>query len=92
MILDVLVRDGGRIYPLRLSATQVVVRQDNDTPIAVAAEYGPERAQAVAQVGDPDFNRILRALGVRQDVVCDVISLPQPPPGARLIAGPHPGA
>lgn len=87
MIVDLLVRDGLALKPIRLNVSQVLVRQDNGTPISVAIEYGADNSQAVATVKDlPEFNRVLRVLGVAP-VVCDVLELPQPPPGARLISG-----
>lgn len=92
MIVQLLVADGGRLRPLTVHATQVLVCQDNGTPIAVAAEYGTDASQAVSKVGDADFNTTLKALGVPHEVVCDVLDLPKPPPGARLIAGPSSGA
>lgn len=91
MIVRILAEVDGRLAPLTLCATQVVVYQDNGTPIAAAAEYGMENSQAVAKAGDADFNTLLRNLGVEQRVVCDTLELPKPPPGARLIAGPDVG-
>jgi hypothetical protein len=89
MIVELIPAGGvGRSRPLVLYVNQVVIRQDNGTPISVAAEFGGERTQAVAQAGDPDFERVLRALGVRETVVVDRIVLPPLPPGARLVAGP----
>jgi hypothetical protein len=79
----------GRGAPLRIPVTQVVVYQDNGTPIACAAEYGTENSQAVSMAGLPDFNRTLRALGVGMTVICDGIAMPPPPPGARLVADPN---
>ncbi len=91
MIIDLLVRDGLRIMRLRLDITQAVIRQNNGTPIAVAAEYGPEGAQAICHLGDEDFHRMLRNLGIDEPVICDLLELPRPSPEARLIAGPRPG-
>lgn len=89
MIVELIPASGiGCGQALRLAVSQVLIRQDNGTPICVAAEYGPEGAQAVSKAGDDDFNRILKTLGVDMLVRCDRIEMPQPPPGARLIAGP----
>lgn len=91
MIVEIIPADGiGKGRPIVLAACQVVVKQNNGTPICVAAEYGPDRCQAVAKVGDDDFQRTLYALGIHQTVICDTLSLSKPPPGARLIAGPKP--
>lgn len=50
--------------PVRINATQVVVYNDQETPIVVAGEYGPRGAQKVAHAGDEDFNQALRLFGV----------------------------
>jgi hypothetical protein len=90
MILEILLDDGtGLVRPVVVAATRVVVRQDNGTPIAVAAEYGPPGSQVVAKAGDPEFAAELRKVGVREPVACDLLELPKPPPGARLVAGPR---
>jgi len=89
MLVEFITAGGvGRGRPLVLAVNQVIVRQDNGTPILVAAEFGAEKAQAAAKVGDADFQHLLRALGINETVVCDRVELPGPPPGARLIAGP----
>ena len=87
MIIELIPRIGGE--PIRLNIAQFVVRQDNGTPISVGAEYGPEGSQAVSCVGCKDFQRMLRVLGVKDTVVVDTLQMPQPQPGARLIAGPR---
>jgi len=74
--------------PLVLDVSQFVVYQDNGTPISVGAEHGPHGAQAVSCVGCPDFQRMLKMLGVRTTVVVQTLKMPQPTPGARLVAGP----
>lgn len=89
MIVEIIPAGGlGRTAPLRIEAAQVLVRQANGTPIAIAAEYGPDRSHAVTMAGQDDFVRTLRNLGIDDPVVCDRIKLLQPPPGARLVAGP----
>jgi hypothetical protein len=91
MILEIVPEEGIGGKPVRLVARQVVVRQDNGTPICAAAHFGPERAYVVLKVGDKDFNRMLKALGISDTVICDRLELPQPPPGARLISDPNGG-
>jgi len=82
----------GRGKPIVLPVRQVVVRLSNGTPVVVASEFGPDGAYAVSRVGDDDFNRLLRALGLDiTHVQVDTVQMPSPPPGARLIAGPKPG-
>lgn len=87
MIISIIPKIGGQ--PIVLDAAQFVAYQDNGTPISVGAEYGPENSQAVSCVGNTDFERMLRALGVRSTVVVDRLILPQPQPGAKLLAGPR---
>lgn len=86
MIIELLPEVGQA--PIRLTVSQIVVRQDNGTPIYVAAHYGPDGAYAASSVGDADFNRMLRVLGVNMTVLVEKLMLPQAPAGARLIAGP----
>jgi len=74
--------------PLVLPISQFVVCQDNGTPIAVGAEYGPANTQAISMVGMPDFQRILRMLGINTTVLVDTLQLPKHNPEAKLIAGP----
>ncbi len=87
MIIELISRVGGP--PLRLDVSQFVVRQDNGTPVACGAEYGPDGAQALSCVGCKDFQRMLRVLGVKDTVVVDTLQMPQPQPGVKLIAGPQ---
>jgi len=70
--------------PVVMHATQVVVFNNQGTPISAAAEYGPEGAQKVVRVGDSDFERFLKALGVGGDVRVDVVR-DDVPSGARLL-------
>lgn len=92
MRLKIYPRDGlGCGLPIELDAAQVIIMQDNGTPLiaAVAAEYGPNGAQMIARFDDPDFNRVLSQLGIRTQVTYDDLALPQPPQGARLLAAPE---
>lgn len=86
MILQIIPRVGEP--PVTLDAAAFVAYQENGTPIAVGAEHGPDGAQAVSCVGNKDFERVLRMLGVRTTVVVNTLQLPKPQPGARLVAGP----
>lgn len=87
MIVDIL--DGIGRSPLRLPASLVIVRLDDGTPIMVSGAFGPEGAVRSSHALEKDFNQTLRALGVTQEVICDRIELPPPPPGARLILAPR---
>ncbi len=89
MIVEIIPTGGvGGSTPIRLHAGQIVIRQDNGTPVVVAMEAGERRTQKIAKVGDKEFNRLLADAGVFEDVICDRLELPKPPPGARLVAGP----
>lgn len=74
--------------PVILDARLVVVELDDGTPVMVSGEYGPDGAVRASHAGDEDFNQTLQALGIKRTVICDSIVPPQPPPGARLVAGP----
>lgn len=90
MIVEIVPDSGiGRGQPIVVAASQVVIRLSDGTPVAVAARYGSDGGYAVYHVKDPDFHKMLRALGVHTTVVVDNLSMPKPPPGARLVAGPR---
>lgn len=79
--------DGVGGAPLRAPVTQIVVFSDAGTPLLVAGEYGTERSQAIARVGDEDFERLLQALGFgRHRIQFDELHLPRPA-GQRLYLG-----
>lgn len=86
MIIELIARVGDP--PIRLHVAEFIVRQENGTPIAVGADYGPDGSQAISMVGNKDFNKMLRLLGITETVVVSTLKMPQPPPGARLVAGP----
>lgn len=75
--------------PLRVPASQVVIKLDDGTPISVAALYGSEGSYCISHCKDKDFNRILKTLHIDQTVICDDVSSSAPPEGARLILGPN---
>ena len=89
MIIEIISAAGIGSAPIRIDANQVVVRQDNGTVIAVAAEYGIDRCQLVSHAGDDDFNDVLRKLSIKETTFCDTLDLPGPPTGARLISAPR---
>lgn len=53
---------------IEVDATRVLVEDDLGNPIAVALEYGPGAIFAVT-ADHPDFNQILRSMGVNKVVV-----------------------
>lgn len=88
MIVQLVMGDGTMRSFHVPDVAQVIVRQNNTTPIVVAAEVGDGRSQVVAHCKDKTFNHVLRQLGIDQTVVCDTLVLSKPPPTARLVAGP----
>jgi hypothetical protein len=99
MIVEIIPAEGvGKARPIIVTCNQIVIRQDNGTPIGVFAHYGPDGAYAASiaahcrkcGAAPDDFNRMLQALGVHSTVIVDRLQLPKPAPGARLIAGPQP--
>lgn len=90
MIVEIIPLGGiGNGAPLKLEASQIVIYQDNGTPIVVAAHYGAAGTIAVASVehNQLEFNQMLRRLGIQMTVIVDRLHMPSPPPGARLVAG-----
>lgn len=91
MIIEVIPAGGLGHAPLRLEASQVLIKMDDGTPIAVAAHYGPDRTVAVESIAfnEVAFHRMLRMLGVQQTVLVTTVRTDKTPPaGARLLAGP----
>ena len=88
MILEILPKGGiGSGKAMVLEASQVLIKQADGTPIGVAAEYGPEGTYAVSYAGEPDFNRILAALGIDQLVITDELHTGGDGGAARLVKG-----
>lgn len=88
MIVDLVPRVG--IPPVRMNASQIVVYNDEGTPIMVAGEFGPNGAHKVAHAGDSDFQQTLKAFGVgRHEVVVEEIDLGPVPAGVKLIGQPN---
>lgn len=91
MILEIIPEGGlGKAAPLRLNASQVVIRDDFGNPIAAAALYGQDRTIAIGSLAhdDPGFHRLLKVLGINTTTVVSTIQMPKPEPGARLLHGP----
>lgn len=92
MILQIIPREGiGRGRPITIEAAQVVVLNDQGTPIAAAAHYGPNAGCAVASVAHDEagFQRMLRVLGINTTVIVNKLVMPQPEPNARLLHSPQ---
>lgn len=73
MIVEITLKDRFGEKPIRLDADQVLIRQDNGTPIAVAATLGDSRTQVLTVFGMKDFRRRLAELGVDYDVKATVL-------------------
>lgn len=84
MIVDLLLSDG---TPLRVQASLVVAQLDDGTPVLVAGDHGPAGGLRASNATDPDFQATLHELGINKTVLCDVLQMPGPPPGARLVRG-----
>lgn len=66
--------------PERIEATRIVIRGDNDEPICIAIQPGPDQYFVVHRGdGDEEMNRALRALGFHETVISDFKDLPKPP-------------
>lgn len=57
--------------PIRLEASQVVVRMPDGTPISLAALYGSQESVMVSHCEDKSFNDNLRKLGINETVVTE---------------------
>lgn len=55
--------------PIRLEASQVVVRMPNGTPVSLAALFGTSSSVLVSHCEDPSFNDNLRKLGINETVI-----------------------
>lgn len=89
MIVELIPAGGlGREPPLRIDASQIIVRYPNGTPFFAAGLYGQDRSVFASMAGMNDFNKCLRSCGENKTVIVDTIEMPEPPPGARLIRGP----
>jgi hypothetical protein len=57
--------------PIRLDATQVVVRLENGAPLMLAAYMGPDGVVGAAIAGDvvkaENFRKMLRYCGIKQE-------------------------
>ncbi len=86
MIVEILSAIDGQA--VRIPAAQLLIRNDDGTPVVVAGEFGPQNTIRAAVAGDADFQRTLSAFGYNEGIVeVDHLTLP-PPVGGRLISGP----
>lgn len=87
MIVEIVDRIGGR--PIRVNASQVLIRHEDGTPIGIAGEYGPSGNVRICHGMDRDFDQTLRAFGYRGDrVKVESVDLSGSRPDHKLLAGP----
>lgn len=55
--------------PLRIPASQVVVRMRDGTPVSVAALFGSATSVMVSHCEDANFNDNLRKLGINETII-----------------------
>lgn len=66
--------------PQRIEATRIVIRAENNEPIAVAVEPGPGQYYVVHRGdGDEQMMHALRCLGINETVISDFQDMPKPP-------------
>lgn len=61
--------------PLRVAASQIVVRMPDGTPVSVAAEFGTSASVLVSHCADSNFNENLRKLGINETVVTETVRI-----------------
>lgn len=59
-----------------IEATRVVIEDIKGNPVMIALEYAPGMIVA-AHPGDPDFNNLLKNLGIDKVVVCTDVEEPR---------------
>ena len=67
--LEILTRIGEE--PIVLDASQVVVTLPDGSPIALAAVFGGTEGVQVSHCKDPEFNKILKKLGIDRTTVVE---------------------
>jgi hypothetical protein len=55
--------------PLRLQASQVVIRMADGTPVSLAALFGNAHSVMVSHCEDANFNQNLQKLGIQETVI-----------------------
>ncbi len=57
--------------PIKVDATQVVVRLANGTPVILAALFGGENSVLVSHCEDKNFNANLEKVGINSTVILE---------------------
>lgn len=61
--------------PLRIPASQVVVRMPNGTPVSIAALFGSNSSVLVSHCEDPDFHNNLQKIGINETVIVEKVKV-----------------
>lgn len=61
--------------PIRLEASQVVIRMPDGTPICLAALFGGPNSVLVSHCDDANFNQNLKKLGLTDTVVTEKLKV-----------------
>jgi len=61
--------------PIKMEASQVVIRMPNGTPISLAALFGGPDSVLVSHCEDANFNENLRKLGLTDTVVTEKLKV-----------------
>jgi len=61
--------------PLRIPASQVVIRMPGGTPVSLAAVYGTDDSVLVSHCEEEQFNDNLRKLGINETVISTKLEL-----------------
>jgi hypothetical protein len=59
------------VAPLRIPASQIIIRHPNGTPVSVAAMYGSDRSLLVSHCADKSFQDALNKLAVGETVILE---------------------
>jgi hypothetical protein len=68
-----------------IEARALLVETEHGDPIMLGLESGAENVLVVAHIQDPDFQRLLHALGFDRTLIVDVLPTQPLPPGAQLL-------
>ena len=61
--------------PIKMEASQVVIRMSDGTPVSLAALYGSIDSVLVSHCDDPNFNNNLKKLGINDTVVTEKLRI-----------------
>ena len=72
-VIEILERIGKD--PIRLEASQAVIRMSDGTPVSFAAIYGTDRSVMVSHCDDANFNDNLKKLGITDTVIAEKLKV-----------------